>query len=128
MDETAKKNLKVRVMLQGMMTGLQEIAKEDPNVQAQLQGWDRIIQYSIGSDGPHMHLIIQGGAVQPVGGPHASPAATIKFADLDTALQIFTRKLDAQAAFMQGKVQLLGNVADAMKIGMVMQLTQTYFS
>jgi putative sterol carrier protein len=127
-DETDKKKLKARVMMTAMLSGLQEIAKEDPNVQAQLKGWDRVIQYSVGGDGPHVHLVIQGGSVQPVIGAHASPAATIKFADVDTAVSVFTRKLDAQAAFMQGKVQLLGNVADAMKMGMITQLAQAYFS
>ena len=127
MDETDKKKLKVRVMMQAMLLGIQEIAKEDPAVQSQLKGWDRIIQYSVAPDGPHMHLVIQGGEVKALAGPNEKASATVRFADLDTALAVFSRKLDGQAAFMQGKVQLAGDMTDAMKITMVTQLATAYF-
>jgi putative sterol carrier protein len=126
-DETAKKKLKVRVMMQAMLFGIQEVAKEDPAVQSQLKGWDRIIQYSVAPDGPHMHLLIQGGEVKALHGANEKASATVRFADLDTAVAVFSRKLDGQAAFMQGKVQLAGDMTDAMKITMVMQLATAYF-
>jgi putative sterol carrier protein len=126
-DETAKKKLKVRVMMQAMLLGVQEIAKEDPAIQSQLKGWDRIIQYSVAPDGPHMHLVIQGGEVKVASGPNEKASATVRFADLDTAVAVFSRKLDGQAAFMQGKVQLAGDMTDAMKITMVTQLATAYF-
>jgi putative sterol carrier protein len=126
-DETAKKRLKVRVMMQAMLLGIEEIAKEDPAIQAQLKGWDRVIQYSVAPDGPHMHLVIQAGAVKALPGPNEKASATVRFADLDTALAVFSRKLDGQAAFMQGKVQLAGDMTDAMKITMVTQLVTAYF-
>ena len=87
MDETAKKKLKVRVMMQAMLVGIEEIAKEDPAIQAQLKGWDRIIQYSVAPDGPDMHLVIQAGAVKALPGPNAKASATVRFADLDTAVR-----------------------------------------
>ena len=127
MDETAKKKLKVRVMMQAMLLGIEEIAKEDPAIQAQLKGWDRVIQYSVAPDGPHMHVVIQGGAVKVQSGPNEKASATVRFADLDTAVAVFSRKLDGQAAFMQGKVQLAGDMTDAMKITMVTQLATAYF-
>ena len=127
MDETAKKKLKVRVMMQAMLFGIQEVAKEDPAVQSQLKGWDRIIQYSVAPDGPHMHLLVQAGEVKALPGANDKASATVRFADLDTAVAVFSRKLDGQAAFMQGKVQLAGDMTDAMKITMVMQLATAYF-
>jgi putative sterol carrier protein len=126
-DETAKKKLKVRVLMQAMMFGVAEIAKEDPAIQAQLKGWDRVIQYSVAPDGPHMHFVIRDGTITANHGPAEKASATIRFADLDTAVAIFSRKLDAQAAFMQGKVQMAGDMADAMKIGMVTQIATAYF-
>ena len=127
MDEAAKKNLKVRVMMQGMLLGIAEVAKEDPGVQAQLKGWERVIQYSVRPDGPHFHLIVKGSDIKVAQGPNDKASATIKFADLDTALAIFSRKLDGQAAFMQGKIQLAGDMTDGMKITMVTQLAMQYF-
>jgi putative sterol carrier protein len=127
-DETAKKQLKVRVMMHAMLASIAEVSKEDPNVQAQLAGWDRVIQYSVRPDGPHMHLVIESGTVTHAPGLSERATATIKFADLDTAAAIFTRKLDAQAAFLQGKVQLAGDMTDAMKIAMVTQLAMAYFT
>ena len=128
MDELAKKNLKVRVMMQGMLLGIAEVAKEDPTVQAQLKGWERTIQYSVRPDGPHMHLIIKGSDITVAQGLNDKATATIKFADLDTAVAIFSRKLDGQAAFMQGKIQLAGDMTDGMKITMVTQLAMAYFT
>lgn len=128
MDETAKKKLKVRVMMQAMLLGVQEVAKEDPALQSQLRGWDRIIQYCVAPDGPDMHLIINGGAVSIVPGKNEKPSATVKFADLDTAVALFSRKLDGQAAFMQGKIQLGGDMADAMKITLITQQVSAYFA
>ena len=128
MDETAKKNLKVRVMMQAMLYGIREIAKEDDAVRGQLRGWDRTIQYSVAPDGPHMHIVVAGGEVTVNPGTADKPSATVKFADLDTALALFSRKLDGQAAFMQGKIQLGGDVADAMKMTIVTQLASAYFT
>jgi len=128
MDELAKKQLKVRVMMQGMLLGIAEVAKEDPAVQAQLKGWERIIQYSVRPDGPHMHLIVKGSDIHVAPGLNEKASATIKFADLDTALALFSRKLDGQAAFMQGKIQLAGDMTDGMKITMVTQLAMAYFA
>jgi putative sterol carrier protein len=127
MDDASKKRLKAKVMMQAMLLGLQEIAKEDPTIQGQLRGWDRVIQYTVLPDGPHMHLVVRDGGVSAIHGPHEKPAATIKFADVDTALAVFTRKIDAQAAFMQGKVQLAGDMADAMKVSLVTQMATQYF-
>jgi len=127
-DEMAKKKLKVRVMMQAMLAGIQEIAKEDPAIQSQIKGWDRTIQYSVAPDGPHMHVVFEGGAVKAVvAGPAEKASATVRFADLDTAVAVFSRKLDGQAAFMQGKVQLAGDMTDAMKITMITQLASAYF-
>lgn len=128
MDEIAKKKLKVRVMMQAMLYGLREVAKEDGGVQGQLRGWDRTIQYTVAPDGPHMHIVVAGGEVTVNPGAAEKASATIKFADLDTALALFSRKLDGQAAFMQGKIQLAGDVADAMKMTIVTQLASAYFS
>ncbi|MGH7899019.1 MAG: SCP2 sterol-binding domain-containing protein [Candidatus Binatia bacterium] len=128
MDETAKKKLRAKIMLQAMMFGVQEIAREDPGIQAQLKGWDRVLQYSVHPDGPHLHFVAKDGTITAVHGKNESASATILFADLDTALAIFSRKLDPQAAFMQGKVKLTGDMADAMKITMITQLAQPYFS
>ncbi len=127
MDELAKKQLKVRVMMQGMLLGIAEVAKEDPAVQAQLKGWERIVQYSVRPDGPHMHIMVNGSDIKVAPGLNDKATATIKFADLDTALAIFSRKLDGQAAFMQGKIQLAGDMTDGMKITMVTQLAMAYF-
>jgi putative sterol carrier protein len=128
-DETAKKKLKVRVMMQAMLMGIQEIAKEDPAIQSQLKGWDRIIQYSVAPDGPHMHVVFEAGAVKTVAsGPNEKASATVRFADLDTALAVFSRKIDGQAAFMQGKLQLAGDMTDAMKVTMITQLASAYFA
>jgi putative sterol carrier protein len=126
-DEIAKKKLKVRVMMQAMLYGLREVAKEDAGVQGQFRGWDRTIQYTVAPDGPHMHLVVAGGDVTVNPGVSDKASATIKFADLDTALALFSRKLDGQAAFMQGKIQLAGEVADAMKMTIVTQLASAYF-
>ena len=127
MDENAKRKLKAKVLLQAMMLGLQEISKEDEAIRAQLKGWDRIIQYSVAPDGPDMHLVISDGTINAGVGPNTKATATIRFADLDTALAVLTRKLDPQAAFMQGKVQMTGDMADALKIGLVSQMASSYF-
>ena len=127
MDENAKRKLKAKVLLQAMMLGLQEISKEDETIRAQLKGWDRIIQYSVAPDGPDMHLVVADGAISAGTGPNEKATATIRFADLDTALAVLTRKLDPQAAFMQGKVQMTGDMADALKIGLVSQMASSYF-
>jgi putative sterol carrier protein len=128
MDETAKRRLKAKVLLQAMMLGVQEIASEDPAIQEQIKGWDRVIQYSILPDGPHMHFVIRDGRMTAVQGPNEGASATVRFADLETAVAILSRKIDGQAAFMQGKIQLAGDMADAMKISMITQLASAYFT
>jgi putative sterol carrier protein len=74
-----------------------------------------------------MHFRIADGNLIAAHGPSEQPSATIKFTDLDTALAVFSRKLDPQAAFMQGKVQMAGDMADAMKISLITQMAMTYF-
>ncbi|MGH7856762.1 MAG: SCP2 sterol-binding domain-containing protein [Candidatus Binatia bacterium] len=127
MDETAKRKLKAKVLLQAMMFGVQEIAREDPIIQGQLRGWDRTIQYSVLPDGPHMYFTVAAGSITAAHGTSDNATAAIKFADLDTALAVFSRKLDPQAAFMQGKVQMAGDMADAMKISLITQMAMAYF-
>jgi putative sterol carrier protein len=127
MDDESRKRLKAKVMMQGMMFGVAEVAKQDPDIQRQLENWDRVIQYRIGAEGPDMYFVVRGGVMQAFHGRSEEASATIQFADVETALAVFTRKLEPQAAFMQGKVQLKGDVTDAMKIGMITQLAQPYF-
>jgi putative sterol carrier protein len=128
LDDEARKRLKAKVMLQGMMLGVAEVAKEDPGIRRQLEGWDRVIQYRIGDDGPDMHFTVRGGEMRALHGRSADASATVRFADVDVALAVFTRKLEPQAAFLQGKLQLQGDMTDAMKIVMITQLAQPYFT
>jgi putative sterol carrier protein len=127
-NDIERKQLKVRILLQGFALGLQEVSRVDPAIQAQLRGWNRIIQYSVLPDGPEVHFRVEDGTLTAIPEPHDSPAATIQFMDLDTAHAVLTRRLDPQVAFMEGKLQMKGEVADAMKMGLLAQMVATYLS
>ena len=126
MESTGRQALGVRVLMQGLMLALQEIAKEDDAIQEHLRGWNRIIQYTVMPDGPHVHVAFEDGRVTPGVGEHGRANAVIRFADLDTALAIFRNRLDPQTAFMQGKVQMTGDMADAMKMALLAQMVSKY--
>jgi len=80
-------------------------------------GMDAVFQYDItGDGGGKWYLVIKDGELTVSEGAHDSPGVTITMADQDY-LGMIAGTLNAQAAFMSGKLKVAGDMSLAMKLG-----------
>jgi putative sterol carrier protein len=80
------------------------------------RGLYAIMQFNLsGESGGHYHAIIQDGTIQVAEGTHPSPHMTLSMTGEDY-VELATGKLNAQMAFMTGKLRIAGDMGLAVKL------------
>ncbi len=80
-------------------------------------GVDTVVQFVFtGSQASEWHLIIKDQTCRSIEGRHPDPAMTMTV-DSDDYIKIATGDLDANMAFLRGKVKVAGDMKVALKMG-----------
>lgn len=90
-----------------------EHASELANVKDMMNGWDRVVQFTLDGEDP-FYLTFLNKTVTFSDGAHPKPDLTVK-ATQDVLYQMMTGKLDPMKAFMLGKIKFDGSMKDAVK-------------
>ncbi|MBN2155664.1 MAG: SCP2 sterol-binding domain-containing protein [Candidatus Lokiarchaeota archaeon] len=99
-----------------------QICNENEEVQEEVEGWDRIFQFSI--DGAaNLWMKISGGKFETGPGDTAEPDVTLEF-DSDTAVGIFSGEIDATQAYMNNELKVIGPLPDAVKFRTLTELVR----
>lgn len=87
------------------------------------QGVNGVIQFDLsGENGGKWAIKITDGACQVIQGGVDAPNTTLLMSDTDF-VSMFNGKLNAMAAFMQGKIKLQGDMGMAMKLQTIFGLS-----
>jgi len=82
-------------------------------------GIDAVYQFNVtGDGGADYYVNLKGGAKEVAQGQHAAADCTVAMS-VEDFLAIIDGSLNAQMAFLQGKVKIAGNMALAMKLGKI---------
>ena len=95
----------------------QGVAREGPSLVKQVKG---VIVFDVSGHPFTIDLKTPPGAVYPGPPKSGKPSLTITVSD-DDMVALADGKLNAQQAFMRGKLKLKGNMALAMKLGKVIE-------
>jgi len=100
------------------MTTVRSIFEKMPDtfLKEKAVGMNAVIQFDIGGDGGgQWHAVIDDGKLAVIEGQHPSPQLTLS-ASAQDYIDISTRKLNDQLAFMTGRIRAKGNLALAIKL------------
>jgi hypothetical protein len=123
------KRLVARTSLLALGVAFELAAKYDPEIQEELAEWPDGLVFAMGvlPNGPYISVQkLEGDRVRYLGLDMKSPAVSILFKNLDSALLSFTGQIGTHVAAAQHRFILRGNVAEGMKIARVMNMVQAY--
>jgi putative sterol carrier protein len=90
------------------------------SAQAELEDWDRIMQFAV-SDGQPFYVEFKAKkASGPTGGTHSSPDITLE-ADTATFTGMLKGEIDATSAYMGGQLRIQGPLPDAIKFRTILE-------
>ncbi|MGH9136128.1 MAG: SCP2 sterol-binding domain-containing protein [Acidimicrobiales bacterium] len=93
--------------------------RDDPNVRAAASGLGRVVvEQQLTDSGERWHVVVDHGVVRVCAGPADSADVTLA-ADRADAAAIHAGTLAAQAAFMDGRLRISGNVAALSRVAPV---------
>jgi len=88
--------------------------------QAELEDWDRVMQFAV-SDGQPFYVEFKAKkASGPNAGTHSSPDITME-ADTATFMGMFKGEIDATSAYMGGQLRIQGPLPDAIKFRTILE-------
>jgi putative sterol carrier protein len=88
--------------------------------QAELEDWDRVMQFAV-SDGQPFYVEFKAKkASGPTAGTHSSPDITLE-ADNATMMGMMKGEIDATSAYMGGQLRIQGPLPDAIKFRTIME-------
>ena len=91
--------------------------------QAELEDWDRVMQFAV-SDGQPFYVEFKAKkAAGPTAGTHSSPDITLE-ADNATMMGMMKGEIDATSAYMGGQLRIQGPLPDAIKFRTIMEATR----
>jgi putative sterol carrier protein len=91
--------------------------------QAELEDWDRVMQFAV-SDGQPFYVEFKAKkAAGPTSGTHSSPDITLE-ADNATFIGMMKGEIDATSAYMGGQLRIQGPLPDAIKFRTIMEATR----
>ncbi len=99
----------VKMTLHTIAAGVAQLAEHD----SKASHWAKsvpegVAMFKVLPEGPAACISVQGGKFRPIWGEVKNPSVTTTFKDIDTALNLFTGKLDAFAALGDGDVRMSG--------------------
>ena len=111
-----KKEFHAKVMFYMMCKSLEEIAKVDEDFQDEIEEFEAKIQWNI-VDFKGALVFDKGKYSFEMDYEIEDPDVIFTINDVDTALEMFSGKIDGPSAYMSGDLQIEGNLQDAMMYG-----------
>ena len=97
-----------------------EIGNEVEELQDEVEGWDRRINFVLAGMNPHWIAVEDGRFTTGVG--FLEDANLVLTMDAADAALVFAGDLDAQAAFMSGALKVEGELPDAVKMQTLIEI------
>ncbi len=94
------------------------IANETSDVQDEVDGWDRIIQFDLAGGEP-VWMRVEGGRFAAGPGQAENPDLVLHLA-ADEAARMFCGEKDAKASYQTGALQIDGAIPDALRLQSVL--------
>jgi putative sterol carrier protein len=106
--------------LMDAMSGLVAQVNKSTAAQAELEDWDRVMQFAV-SDGQPCYVEFKAKkASGPTSGTHSSPDITLE-ADTATFTGMLKGEIDATSAYMGGQLRIQGPLPDAIKFRTILE-------
>jgi 3-hydroxyacyl-CoA dehydrogenase/3a,7a,12a-trihydroxy-5b-cholest-24-enoyl-CoA hydratase len=99
---------------------MEKIAASSEDVAAELEGWERVIQFQ-GEGVDPFYISIKDGKLSISQGTYESPDLTME-ANHDTLLGILNGEIDATSAYMSGDLKVIGALPDAVKFRTIIEI------
>lgn len=99
---------------------MEKIAASSEDVTAELEGWERVIQFQ-GEGVDPFYISIKDGKLSVSQGTYENPDLTME-ANHDTLLGILNGEIDATAAYMSGDLKVIGALPDAVKFRTIVEI------
>ncbi len=94
------------------------IANETPDVQDEVGGWDRRVQFDLAGGEP-VWMIIEGEHFEAGPGQIENPDLTLRLSAQEAA-RMFCGEKDAKASYQTGALQIEGAIPDALRLQSVL--------
>ena len=91
--------------------------------QAELEDWDRVMQFAVSDGSPFYVEFKAKKAAGPTAGTHSSPDITLE-ADNATMMGMMKGEIDATSTYMGGQLRIQGPLPDAIKFRTIMEATR----
>jgi len=101
---------------------IEEVAAKSEDVAAEIEGWDRVLQFNI-EGGTPFYIEVKDGKLTVHEGTHDNPDLTFE-TNKDTILGILTGEIDATSAYMSGDLKITGALPDAVKFRTVIEIVR----
>ncbi|MEM1657975.1 MAG: SCP2 sterol-binding domain-containing protein [Candidatus Jordarchaeales archaeon] len=108
--------------LEQLLKKIEEIAAKNEDIQAEIEGWDRILQFNIEGAQP-FYVQTKNGKLTIHQGTHQNPDLTFE-ASKETILAILKGELDATSAYMSGDLKITGPLPDAVKFRTILEIAR----
>jgi putative sterol carrier protein len=99
---------------------MEEVAASSEDVAAELEGWERVIQFQ-GEGLDPFYITIKDSKLSFSEGTYDNPDLTME-ANYDTTLGMLTGDIDATSAYMSGDLKVIGALPDAVKFRTVIEI------
>nr|MDO8085224.1 SCP2 sterol-binding domain-containing protein [Candidatus Sigynarchaeum springense] len=102
------------------LTVIKEVAKESDEIQDEIDGWVKTIQFIV-TDKLDAWISFDNGEVEVVIGKKENADVTLQM-DEATAVGLFAGRVDGASAYMAGNLKVVGPLPDAIKFNNVSQI------
>jgi hypothetical protein len=122
------KSAVVKTVLFVLGRGFQSIAKRDPEVNKEVDGWAEGFQimFEILPAGPFMTLQKQDGRLRYCGLIKTAADLVIDFKNVDTAFMMFTAQMSTAQAYAQHRLSVQGDIVNAMSMIRCLNMVEFY--
>ena len=101
---------------------LAEIANGSEEIQDEIEGWDRVLLFSV-TNGPKVTLLVKDGKFEVQDGEQGTPDITLAM-NGDVAVGVLSGETDATSAYMAGDLKVTGPLPDAIKFRTLTELVR----
>lgn len=121
------KYLSVKILMGAIQYAASQLVGLDPEFKKKLAGIDSVTQWKVEPKGPNSYTIVKNQKIESkMDAVHNKPTYTLVIKDLDTALDIFQAKIDANKALTDGSIKVSGDAAKAQKEMFILEMLGKY--
>ncbi len=105
-----------------LLRKIEEVAAKSEDVEAEIEGWNRVLQFNIEGAQP-FYIEVKDGKMKIHEGTHDQPDLVFE-ANRDTILGILSGEIDATSAYMSGDLKITGALPDAVKFRTILEIVR----